>query len=233
VLDAIYGFNPGDVYAPQIADPVKWAADGDAVDGNLSRLFSLYVRLGLKHPETYLEAFFAQNIPYYLPGSDMLYRFDLGVIQMDMFPIATRSYFPSLRSVYEAYDQTLTFWRIPGVRLLSDTAFFVWLCVAALGFAVYQRQRQWIAGLAYLLAIWITCLLGPVALIRYMLGFFYGVPVILAAMSAPALPTRAPASGPSAGLTPKNFLLYRGFPCIINRLRQDEHWGRIPPVICP
>ena len=27
---------------------------------------------------------------------------------------------------------------------------------------------------------WITCLLGPVAIMRYLLGFFYTMPVVLA-----------------------------------------------------
>jgi len=186
VLDALYGFNPGHFYAPKTADPVKWAADDDEIDDRLSQLLSLWVRLGLKHPKAFLEAFFAQNSPYYLPGADMLAHLDLNVVQMDLFPVMPTSYIPALRSFYEAYNQSLTFLNLTGVRLLSDTAFFVWLCIAALGYAIYQRQKQWITCLVFLLAIWVTCLLGPVALIRYMLGFFYCIPVILAAMSAPA-----------------------------------------------
>jgi len=186
VLDTLYGFNPGLVYVPKTADPVKWAADDDEIDDCLSELLSLWVRLGFKHPKVFLEAFFAQNSPYYLPGATMLAHLDLNVIQMDMFPITPASYIPALRSFYESYNENLILSNLPGVRLLSDTGFFVWLCVAALGYAVYQKQKQWATCLVFLLTIWVTCLLGPVALIRYMLGFFYGIPVILAAMSAPA-----------------------------------------------
>ena len=38
---------------------------------------------------------------------------------------------------------------------------------------------------AFLIGIWITCLLGPVALMRYMLGLFYAVPVLLGCLLIP------------------------------------------------
>jgi len=198
VIETLYGFNPGDAYVPQIADPVKWSANSSEIDENLPGLFSLWARLGFKYPLTYLEAFFTQNIPYYLPGTDMLYRFDLRFIQIDMFPINFTTLNPALRPYYEDYDQNLSFLGIPGVRLLSDTAFYVWLCIAALGYALYCRQRQWMACLTFLLAIWVTNLLGPVPLIRYMLGFFYGIPVLLAVMAAPARKPELPPGDDSA-----------------------------------
>ena len=54
-----------------------------------------------------------------------------------------------------------------------------------LGLAVYRRDRRLMTALSFLLALWITCLLGPVAIIRYLLGFFYAVPVLLAFVIRP------------------------------------------------
>ncbi|MDD3213997.1 MAG: DUF6020 family protein [Eubacteriales bacterium] len=202
VLDTLYGTDPAQFYNPRVADSVKWATDYDVVDDNLSSLLSLWRRLGAKYPVSYFEAFLVQNLPYFLPGADMPYNFDLGVIQIDIFTIEEHSYFPELRKLYSDYDQTMTFLGIPGVRLLSDTAFYVWLCLAGFGLALYNRQRQWMAGFVFLLAIWITCLVGPVALMRYMLGLFYSVPVMFAAMFAPKeiKPAAAPAAVTAAEL---------------------------------
>lgn len=177
--------NPGDVYVPAVADPVKWTASYDAVDENLGDLLKLWLTMGIHNPKPYIEAFLEQNLPYYLPGAPMIYRFDLGVVQIDLYPIEEHSYLPALRSVIEGYDSSLSLFGLPGVRLLSDTAFYVWVCIAALGYALYQRQRHWMAALGFLLAIWATCLIGPVAIIRYMLGFFYAMPVLLAGMLRP------------------------------------------------
>ena len=70
---------------------------------------------------------------------------------------------------------------LPGCA--ADTAFTSWACLA--GLAHYRRQRHWMVAFALLLGVWVTCLLGPVALMRYMLGFFYAMPLLLAAMLAP------------------------------------------------
>ena len=185
LIDTIYEVNPGDIYVPAVADPVKWTADYYAVDENLGGLLSLWVRMGVHNLKPYVEAFLEQNAPYYLPGATMIYHFDLGVVQIDLYPIEEHSYLPGLQAVVQEYDKSLSLFGLPGVRLLSDTAFYVWLAIAGLAYAIYKRQRQWMVAFTFLLAIWATCLIGPVAIIRYMLGFFYTVPVLWALMLKP------------------------------------------------
>ncbi len=185
LLDAIYGDGYVEYYEPQVADPVKWAIDSEAAEERLPELLSLWARLGVGHGKAYWEAFLLQNLPYLLPGAQMLYRFDLGIAPIDLYPVQEHSYLPALRALYEAYDKTLSFLGLPGVHLLSDTAFYVWACLAGLGLAQYRRQRHWMVAFALLLGVWVTCLLGPVALMRYMLGFFYAMPLLLAAMLTP------------------------------------------------
>ena len=185
LLDILYGGSSAEVYVPLVADPVKWATIDDTVDEYLPELLSLWVKMSAGHLKPYAEAFLAQNLPYFLPGTNMLYRFDMGIAQIELYPIEEHSYFPALRTLYQGYEQTLTLFGLPGVRLLSDTAFYVWLCIAGLGLALYRRESQWIVSFVFLLGIWATCLVGPVAIMRYMLSFFYAVPVLLGAMLAP------------------------------------------------
>ncbi len=182
LLETLYPDGQVEFYAPEIADPVKWAIDYDELDENLPDLIKLWARLGLKHPITYAEAFLEQNLPYLLPLSEMIYRFDLGVVSIDLFPVTEYSHFPQMRQAYLQYDQTLQFLGIPGTKLLSDTAFQVWLCLAAAGYAFWKKEKRFLPALCFLLSLWLTCLLGPVALMRYMLSFFYSMPVLLAAM---------------------------------------------------
>ncbi len=186
LLNTLYeGSNPAEVYSEIIADPVKWSISYALLDENLPELIALWAKMGVKHFDTYVEAFVEQNLPYLLPGSDMEYRFDYTVKQTNWFPIVEYSYFPKLRAIYKEYDETLNYLNIPGMATLADAAFYVWLCVAGLAYAGYRRKRGLMAAFGFLLAVWVTSLLGPIALMRYVLGIYYSTPVLLAALWIP------------------------------------------------
>ena len=185
VLDTLYDSTPDHFYHPLISDPVRWNAHYDQVDANLLPMMSLWLRMGVAYPKPYVEAFLIQNLPYLLPGTNMLYHFDLAVKELEMFPIETFHYFPLIKTQYSAYGKTLTFADIPGVRLLSDTAFYVWVAIFLFGLAWYRKEKAYIAALIFLFAIWLSALAGPVAIIRYMLPFFYVVPVLFSMMLRP------------------------------------------------
>ncbi|MBQ7868189.1 MAG: hypothetical protein IJ354_08590 [Clostridia bacterium] len=186
VLETLYGENDlAGLYHAQIADPVKWAIDYDLLDENIPSLLKLWARMGVGHLKTYVEAFMVQNLPYILPYSDMLYNFDMTVHQIDYFPIEQNSLLPELNKIYMEYDKTLSFMGIPGTRLLSEPAFFVWLCVAGLAYALCRREYGLTAAFGMLLAVWFTCLLGPVAIMRYVLSLYYAVPVLWGCLLIP------------------------------------------------
>lgn len=185
VLGTLYGdASLPECYDERISDPVKWPVDYELLDENIPALLSLWARMLPGHLDTYIEAFLVQNLPYVLPGSEMYTSFDLTVEQPEWFPIEQTSYLPKLRTLYETYDETFTFAGIPGTRYLADPAVQVWLCIIGFAFAVYRRKRGLMTAFAFLLAIFITCLLGPVAIMRYMLGLFYTVPVLLCGLLA-------------------------------------------------
>lgn len=186
LLDTLYPTAElGSLYHEEISDPVRWEIDYDALDENMGGLMKLWLKMLPGHFKEYAEAPLIQNLPYYLPYADMLYNFDLVVKQIDLFPIEQTSFRPELQKDYMEYDQTLSFRGIPGTRLLADSAFYVWLALAGFAYACLRGERGSMMAFGYLLGIWITCLLGPVALMRYMLGLFYLVPVLWAHLLIP------------------------------------------------
>ncbi|MCE5342924.1 MAG: DUF6020 family protein [Eubacteriales bacterium] len=168
------------LYTPMCADNVKWNLDEDVFSADLGGYLSLWWQVGLRNPQLYLEAFLEQNLPYYYPGAKMSYNIVLGLLPMDMYELEQHSQLPALKPIYEAYDKTLRISALPGSALLADNAVMVWLTLWLLGFAIYRRQRGMTIAAVFLLSIWGTCLLGPIAAMRYMLGFFYTVPVLIA-----------------------------------------------------
>ena len=143
------------------------------------------MRLGLRYPLPYLEAFLVQNLPYLSPGAPMRTHLEIGVAQLELMPIEEHSFLPWLRAPYEAYNDTLMFMGLPCIRLLSDPAVFAWLSLIGLCYALCRGRRGVAAGFLFGLSVWVTCLLGPVAAIRYVLSLYYIVPVLWAALLAP------------------------------------------------
>ncbi len=182
-LAELYAYYDGewrDLYTPMCADNAKWNLDEDVLTDSLGEYAALWWRVGLQNPRLYAEAFLQQNLPYFYPGAKMEYNIVLGLLPMDLYSLEEQAYLPQLQPLYEAYDETLTVFGLPGTGLLSDNAIMVWLTLLLLGFAIYRKQRGLIIATVFLLAVWGTCLLGPIAVMRYMLGFFYTTPVLLA-----------------------------------------------------
>ena len=183
VIQTLYAEkNPADSYHEMISDPVRWNAIYDHVDENLVPLFKLWIKMGVAYPATFTEAFVIQNLPYLVPGSPMLYYFDLPVREIEMFPVEQFNFMPPVKEVYSHYGETLNFMSLPFVSLLSDAAFYVWLALFMFGYALYLKQTHIMAVLCFLFAIWLSCLMGPVAIPRYMLAFFYVIPLLFVYM---------------------------------------------------
>lgn len=187
VLDTLFGeADIAGLYDEQIADPLKWNVDYEVLDENIPALLELWFRMGIDHFDRYVEAFLAQNQPYLLPYAEMYQTFDFGVQQPEWFPIEENSYLPGLRAAYEKYAEERIFAGVPGTGLMCDPAFHVWLCIAGFALACYRRNQGLMAAFGFLIAVWLTCLLGPVAIMRYLLGVYDAVPVLLGALFIPS-----------------------------------------------
>ena len=154
LIDAIYPYGFEEYYLPSLADPVKWASDYDVVDERMGDILSLWARMLPANLKPYMEAFLIQNLPYLLPGSEMIYYLDTESRVSEMeetFPLVEQSRIPALKELYRQYDKTLTLLGLPGVRLLSDAAFQIWLAMAGLALAVYRRQKGYMAAFTFIL----------------------------------------------------------------------------------
>ena len=189
-----------DLYTPLCADNVKWNLDEDVLSADPGGYLALWARVGRQNPRLYLEAFLEQNLPYFYPGAKMEYNIVLGQLPMDLYTLEEHSLLPGLKPFYQAYDKTLTVFGLQGTQLLSDNAVMVWLTLLLLGFALYRKQRGTVIAALFLLAIWCTCLMGPIAVMRYLLGFFYTTPVLLAAAFARSPRDKAVAARQSAAI---------------------------------
>ena len=81
-------------------------------------ILSLWARMLPVNLKPYVEAFLIQNLPYLLPGSEMIYYLDTESRVSEMeetFPLVEQSRIPALKELYRQYDKTLTLLGLPGV----------------------------------------------------------------------------------------------------------------------
>ena len=172
--------NIADIYDPRSADPIKWNADISVIEKEPVHYLRLWLRLGAQHPVIYLESFLAQNTAYFDPNSALRERIIVGCDELELYPIDTASISPHLRDAYERYARVLFLKQLPGSFLLSNSAFMVWLCILCLKIQLLRKQYGVVIAGVLLLALWLTNLLGPLSSMRYMLFFFYSVPILIA-----------------------------------------------------
>ncbi len=192
-LELLYEIIPWEylsVYEATNADNVKWGFDEEAFLEKPFVYLKLWIRIGLQHPLTYLNSFLIQTVDYWYPFAVVDgYRFDEDWGDWDGYS----SYFayrvdepgeeivlwPAAHEYYHKISTDLKVQQYKWTALfLSPGLYF--MVFMFIFFYLWCRKRYCL--LIPLFVVWLnffTVLLGPVALVRYVLIVFYGLPLFL------------------------------------------------------
>lgn len=179
IIDAVLDYDSlAEDYIPTLSDPVKAKYHGDF--DSLKEYFKVWLRMGLRHPTVYLDAFVHQSYGYLAPVNTQAeppipYRGDFS--EMEHLGISrTSKLIPTvLLDTYWAIIQ-----RVPGVKLLATSGFYFWLVFACAAFLI--RKHHYAALLPLLPAIinFFICLASPMhTSIRYALQVAATIPLLL------------------------------------------------------
>lgn len=187
-LETLYRFVDQEAlekYRPTVSDMVKQGFRGEEFQRNKGDFFRLWVQLGVKHPLTYVNSFLINTVDAWYPhalidgyrhGDGRGSWFDYRVAP----PGEERVYLPGLHELYESLSHDLEQQKKPLAFLFLSPGWYV-ICTAFFFFYAWSRRRY-----SQLAPMWIfvfhilTVLLGPVILVRYLLLFFLGLPVVCA-----------------------------------------------------
>ena len=175
-------------YNPHLADPVKLRA---VIHDNPGGFLRTWLQLGLEHPQIYIDAFLDNSIGYWFL-EDRTHAEIYGIGTESGFgylstdnrtmpagcEIIEHSYLPGLRSMMEEIVSENAYQKIPVIRILFAPAFYWWLLCLYLAVAIYRRQYRLILPAMFLVVYYLTLLLSPTVLIRYMYPFMVTVPAI-------------------------------------------------------
>lgn len=176
-------------YHPHLADPVKNRA---VIHDNPAGLIKTWVRLGLRFPAVYVDAFLDNSLGlWYLWDTSHAEVYGIGTesgfgyLSTDNRPmpagceIVEKSFLPGLRAVLERIVSDNAYQKVPFIRLLFAPALYWWLLWFYLTAALYRRETGEALPAVFLTAYYLTLLLSPTVIVRYLYPLMVTVPVIL------------------------------------------------------
>ena len=191
-LDVYYGdaIPAAENYNPRFADPVK---NSFHVSGSeLVNFIKLWVKLGVRYPADYLDAFLTLNLPYWYQGADAVDSFaqrqyietslggDKHFGGYGYYWFFRDSKLPGLFNFYESAADYSLFRNVPIISRIFSLSFPLWLTLFCM--AVLKARDKAKARLVLLPALlqWAIFMFGPVSNFRYIFPIFLSYPVYAA-----------------------------------------------------
>lgn len=185
-------------YNPPISDSVKIFVTSTSFgtwEKDMPAMWRAWAKIGRQYPNEFLDAFFCLTAGYWFlddvtwaeclgvgPEERLgaLYTFNSTVSEVIPEGIAHESKFPWLENRLEEIVSSNAFYRWPVVSALFKPSFYCWMLALCAAACVYLKRRQELMLTLLPLVYLGTLLLGPVALVRYMMCIMTAVPVLAA-----------------------------------------------------
>lgn len=193
-LEVMYSLIPEVIlnnYKPKLADSVKVNFLEDNFKAEPGKYIDLWWRMGLKRPDVYVNSILMNTYGYWYP--DTIIDAYTNVKMVERYydessyfffeterPGMRKSLIPVLERFYERISLEIYQQKVPVVSMLFSMGFWKWVYLFMLLYlwrCGYKKQ-----GFAFGLMgiIYLTVLLGPTAIVRYVLYFFFCAPLVLA-----------------------------------------------------
>lgn len=192
-LEILYEIIPEEAlrfYTPKVSDGVKIWFQNSAFAANPVKYGRLWLKTGLKHPFTYLNAWFMTSYGFWYPDTIIdVYRgnsvFTFTYEDSSFFgyeveqPGTRESKLPWLNEWYRKLSLEITQQKVPVVSMLFSPGFLFWIFAFAAGYAFYRREYRLLLPFAMIFFVWLTVILGPTYLPRYALIFWFALPGVV------------------------------------------------------
>lgn len=192
-LQCLYRYLPKEAlerYTPKLSDMVKVGFDNEAFEQDKEGFVKLWIRLFLKHPSAYLNAWLMTSYGFWYPDTVIdVYRGN----QVFTFQYADSSYFgyeveqpghresklPWLDQLYRKLSLEVFQQKVPVVSMLFSPGFLLWTMLFLLGGFCYAGYYKKVIPYVLLLLCFLTVVIGPTYLVRYVVFLWFAVPLLL------------------------------------------------------
>ena len=192
--EILYRYLPQEAlehYTPKVSDGVKVHFNNQAYEADRGSFLKLWLKWGTENPFTYLNAWFMTSYGFWYPDTVIdVYRgntvFTYTYEDSSYFgyeveqPGTRQSKLPWLSEIYRRMSLEIFQQRIPVVSMLFSPGFLFWMSAFILCFWGYHGRWKKVMALMPVMLCWLTVLLGPTYLTRYVVYLWAVLPVILA-----------------------------------------------------
>lgn len=177
-------------YTPKVSDGVKIHFNNEAFAADKGSFFKLWAKWGASHPFTYLNAWFMTSYGFWYPDTIIdVYRgntvFTFTYEDSSYFgyeveePGIRESKIPWLDELYRKMSLEIAQQKLPVVSMLFSPGFFFWMMLFLLGYLCYLKEIKRVLPFVLPFLCWLTVILGPTCLVRYVVFLWVVVPLLL------------------------------------------------------
>lgn len=174
------------LYQPKLSDLVKAGFVTESFQNDPGKYLKLWLKIGIKAPATYLNAWLLTSYGFWYPGADIdVYNGTRCYESSSYFSCETEepgrrdSKLPWLEHWYEILSWTDTVHKIPVVSLPFSPGALCWCYVLGALFLIVSGNGRKAAVFSPVFLNLLTVLLGPTYLVRYVLIFWFALPLYL------------------------------------------------------
>ena len=177
-------------YTPKVSDGVKIDFNNEIYSQNPSKYLKLWAKLGAEHPFAYLNAWFMTSYGFWYPDAvidvyrgNSVFTFTYGDSSYFGFeteqPGERQSKLPLVQEAYRRLSLELTQQKAPVLSMLFSPGFLFWAMMLILGKFAYHRKWKKLLPYGFAVLLWLTVILGPTYLVRYVVFLWVLMPVLL------------------------------------------------------
>lgn len=182
------------LYNPKLSDPVKVRFQNNAFAADKSRYISLWARIGLKKPLSYINAWLVNSYGFWYPDTvidvysgNSVFTFTYGDSSYFGYEVEEPGFrdskIPWLDEAYRKLALEISQEKIPIYSMLYSPGGIFWGIAFIFAYVLYRRKYYLVVPYLMVLLVWLTVILGPTYLPRYVLIFWFGMPLFAAMLT--------------------------------------------------
>lgn len=176
-------------YNEKLSDPVKAEFNNGQYHLFSKDFWKLWYEIGKTHIGGYLNAWFYTSYGLWYPDTvidayEGIQRYTFRYGDSSFFGYETEE--PGVRNskilwlndLYRQLSLEITQQKIPIISMLFSPGFLCWCYLFAGCYLFRNRNWNWLFPIGLILLLWLTVLLGPTSMVRYVLIFWFFFPIL-------------------------------------------------------